>query len=111
MGRLAITVVLLPSRDRTDWYVKRSVRRGDSVSHNLLSRGSLTYDLGQQAPRDVIRDLRRIAFDLERQYSPVAAEAAPEPPGGGYGGQLALPGLEPPNWVVLHDGRALDSTP
>ena len=86
MGRLAITVVLLPSRDRTDWYVKRSVRRGDSVSHNLLSRGSLTYDLGQQAPRDVIRDLRRIAFDLERQYSPVAAGSGPGAPWRGLRG-------------------------
>jgi len=110
-GRGAIVVVLQPSADRTDWYVRRERHRGDGIDRTLLSRGSLTYTEGRLAPRDLIADLRRIAFALERQYAQSRPEGAPEPPRGGYGGDQPLPGLQPPDWLVLHAGGALDSKP
>ena len=110
LGRYTVSVVLQPYRDRTDWYVVRK-RGGDaSGDRSLLSRGSLTYDVDGQGPRDLIRDLRRIAFALERQFAQTRPEGAPEPPRGGYGGDVPLPGLYPPDWTVLHDGRALDTS-
>lgn len=111
LGRYDIRLVLQPAKNRTDWHLWRCRRRADGTDRTLLARGSLTYDVKPAEPRDVIRDLRRIAAHLERQYGPPSGEAAPEPPGGGYGGQRQLPGLEMGDWLVLHDGQALDSKP
>lgn len=77
----------------------------------MLARGSLTYTDGRMAPRDLIADLRRIAFDLERTFGKTRPEGAPEPPEGATGGQQYLPGLERRDWLTPHSETALDSSP
>lgn len=110
-GRRTVRLVLQPYRDRTDWILTRRSWRGAEHSDHLLARGSLTYTEGRLAPRDVIADLRRIAFELERTHGAPRPEGAPEPPEGATGGQHFLPGLQPRDWTVSHDGGALDAGP
>jgi hypothetical protein len=77
----------------------------------MLANGSLRYTESLEHPRDLIADLRRIALDLERQFRQTVDEVDPGPPGGGHGGQWALPGLETAGYVVTHAETALDSAP
>lgn len=109
LGRRVIRLDLQPSRDRTDWILRRRTFFGTEHSDTLLAHGSLRYATGQDAPRDLISDLRRIAFDLERQYRGVVHEVDPGAPTGGYGGQLALGGMETASWARPASGDALDT--
>lgn len=111
MGRHTIILVLQPHADRTDWYFKRRDWRGDEYRDSLLTRGSLRYAGSRLEPRDLIADLRRIAFELERTYSRTRPEGAPDPPEGDMGGQWPLPGLGGTSWAISHSGSGLDSRP
>lgn len=111
LGRSVILLELQPSRDRTDWVLRRRTRLGAEHSDKVLTHGSLRYDIDSDSPRDLIRDLRRIAFDLERQYRTAVAEGDPGAPTGGYGGQVALPGMDAASWSRPVSGGALDSAP
>lgn len=111
VGRRVIRLDLQPSRDRTDWLLSRRTSRGGEYDNQVLAHGSLRYGTSADAPRDVISDLRRIAFDLERQYRAVVHEVDPGAPTGGYGGQMALEGMETAGWARPASGDALDSRP
>lgn len=111
LGRRHFIVELQPYRDRTDFVVRRRTWRGHERSDQVLQVGSLNYTAGVEQPRDLIRDLRRIADVLERRYQSPSREAAPEPPGGGYGGQPQLPGFQPLDHVISPGGGGLDTGP
>ena len=111
LGRRDIRVVLQPYRDRTDWSVRRRVYFGNDHRDSVLAFGSLRYDEPSDAPRDLIRDLRRICFQLERTFALTPPEGGSEPPRGGYGGDVPLPSLEAVSWAKPLDGQALDSSP
>jgi len=111
MGRHTVLLVLQPYRDRTDWQLRRRTWSAGEHRDAMLANGSLTYTDGRLAPRDLIADLRRIAFELERQYARTRPEGAPEPPEGATGGQPSLPGMERRDWVRSHSETALDTTP
>jgi len=110
LGRRYIRLELFPERARTAWVLKRRTRLGDSYTDQVLAHGELALAEGSDRPRDLIVDLRRIAFDLERQYRGSVDAGDPGAPTGGYGGQQALPGLESVSWARPVDGSALDNT-
>jgi len=110
-GRRSVRLVLLPEADRTDWIIFRRTTSSGEHSDLLLARGSLRYTEGRLAPRDLIADLRRIAWELERLYQRSRPEGAPEPPEGATGGQPAIPGLDQRDFAVSHAGDALDAGP
>jgi hypothetical protein len=111
LGRRSFILELQPYRNRTDFVVRRRTRRAGERSDTVLQIGTLNYSVDLDQPRDLIRDLRRIADVLERRYKSTSREAAPEPPGGGYGGQLPLPGFQPPDWLFSGSETGLDTTP
>lgn len=108
MGRRGFILDLQPSLNSTVWILKRRTWFQGERRDQVLAHGSLNYDVRPREPRDVIRDLRRIADDLERRTGHAAASAAPEPPRGGYGGDRPLPGVHMVDYARLIPGSSLD---
>lgn len=109
LGRRDFIVELQPYRNRTDFIVRRRTRRSGERTDQVLQVGTLTYSTEIDQPRDLIRDLRRIADVLERRYRLAPGAAGPEPPGGGYGGQDVLPGFQGPDWLWSGSSPSLDT--
>lgn len=108
LGRRGFILDLQPSLNTTQWVLKRRTWWSGQRRDQVLAHGSLNYDVRPRQPRDIIRDLRRIADDLERRTGNSAASAAPEPPRGGYGGDQPLPGVQMVDYARLIGGSSLD---
>lgn len=108
LGRRSFHVELQPYRDRTDYVIRRRTRRGGERADQVLAVGTLNYSTAIDQPRDLIRDLRRIADVLERRYQSTRREAPSEPPDGGYGGDLHLPGMQSDDWAFSRSGLPMD---
>lgn len=107
-GRRNFIVELQPHRNRTDFIIRRRVWRAGERSDQVLTLGSLTYTVHPATPRHLIRDLRRLADELERRYGLPGAGAPPEPPGGGYGGDQPLPSLSGRDWAWSRGEMPMD---